>query len=330
MTAPYPLIFEPILLEKVWGGRRLERYGKALPPGAAIGESWELADLSATSSGGAGGGSAHSVIANGELRGRTLREAVGLWGRELLGGLSPAADGGFPLLVKYLDARENLSVQVHPSRGYAAAHRDCHLKTECWYILDAEPGSQIYKGIRAGVTPEDFRRHIADGTVVGDLVAVPAVPGECHNLPSGTCHALGAGVLVAEVQTPSDTTFRVFDWGRTGRALHIGPALECIDYGPAPAATRLAPRQRAARLVKTEYFDVDACEIPVGESEPVGLGPSCSVLMVVGGAGELVGPGAEGVALKLGTTALMPAAIAARLSFKASEPARLLRVTFGG
>ena len=183
--------------------------------------------------------------------------------------------------------------------------------------------------MRPGVTKAEIERRIADGTVVEALVAVPAVVGECHNLPSGTCHALGAGVLVAEVQTPSDTTFRVYDWGRAGRALHIGPALACMDLGPAPEATRVAIGQRAARLVKTEFFNVDGCELSVGESEPAGVGAGCSVLMVVGGEGQLVGPGAAREVLPLGTTVLVPAAVAARWSFKATARARLLRVTLG-
>lgn len=336
MTAPYPLIFEPILLEKVWGGRRLERYGKALPAGVRIGESWELADLDRTSSGGAGGGPARSVIANGVLKGGTVREALRLWGGALLGAARATSEGGFPLLVKFLDARENLSVQVHPSAAYAAAHAECHLKSECWYILEAEPGSLIYKGLKPGVTREELARRIAEGTVVEALTAVPAVAGECHDLPSGTCHALGAGVVVAEVQTPSDTTFRLYDWGRAGRELHVGPALACVEEGPAPAATRLAPGQRVARLVKTEFFDVDACDIAVGESEPAGLtgggepGPSCAVLMLLSGEGELVGPGSERTAVRAGDTVLVPASVAGRLSLKALSRSRVLRVALRG
>jgi hypothetical protein len=130
-------VFEPILLEKVWGGRRLERYGKKLPPGKLIGESWEVADLPATSESGAGGGPARSVIANGALAGRTLHDALELWGEGLLGPKPPWPGGAYPLLVKFLDARENLSVQVHPSPAYAAAHPGAHLKTECWYVLQA-------------------------------------------------------------------------------------------------------------------------------------------------------------------------------------------------
>jgi mannose-6-phosphate isomerase len=253
---PYPLLLEPLLLEKVWGGDRLSRLGKRLPHGKLIGESWELADLGSTSPSGGGGAAARSTIVNGDLAGKSLYDAIKLWGRDLVGEIELAPCGGFPLLVKFLDARENLSVQVHPSPAYARAHRDAHLKTEAWYILDAEPGSVIYKGLRPGLTREAFAAHIQSGTVVEDLIPVPAIRGECHLLPSGTCHALGAGVLVAEVQTPSDTTFRVYDWGRQGRELHIQQALECAHFGPAPDATRRREGHAWGRLCRTEYFDL--------------------------------------------------------------------------
>ncbi|MBK7406368.1 MAG: class I mannose-6-phosphate isomerase [Phycisphaerales bacterium] len=268
MTEPYVLTFEPILKEKVWGGRRLANLGKHLPAGAIVGESWEIADLGSTSAGGGGGGEARSVIANGPLAGKTLHDAIGLWGPSLLGDVPLSAAGGFPLLVKYLDAREHLSVQVHPSPEYAATHPGAHLKTECWSVLDAAPGSVIFKGVRRGVTRADFERALRAGQgegVVELLEAVPAVVGECHNLPSGTVHALGAGVLVAEVQTPSDTTFRVYDWateyGRAGRELHVEAALACIDFAPATPAQRAGAD--AGMRLETDYFSV--AEIRPGE-----------------------------------------------------------------
>ena len=215
MSNAYPLILEPILKPKVWGGRRLAEYGKHLPADEPTGESWELADLSSTSTSGGGGDSAHSTIANGELQGKTIRDAIEQWGTDLLGDASLSSDGGFPLLVKYLDAREHLSIQVHPSPAYASAHPEAHLKTESWFILDAQPDEQgnppvIYKGFKDGITPDDLKTAIENGTVPEIMRTEHAVPGCCHTLPSGTVHALGAGVLVAEIQTPSDTTFRVY------------------------------------------------------------------------------------------------------------------------
>ena len=309
MTDPYPLRFEPILKEKVWGGTRLVRYGKTLPDGALVGESWEVADLAATSASGAGGGAARSVITNGPLAGRTLHDAMDEWGVGLMGDAKPSADGAFPLLVKLLDAREHLSVQVHPSPEYAAAHPDAHLKTECWYVLEAEPGGVIYKGVKPGVTRERFEAALREGAgegVVPLLDSVPAVPGEMHNLPSGTVHALGAGVLVAEVQTPSDTTFRVYDWaaeyGRAGRELHVEQALACIDFGAAPPATSLGDAQ-SARLVTTEFFTVDVVRLGNGQWA-MGNGEEGPVVVMV-----LEGEAAVGeLTLGRGATALVPAA----------------------
>ncbi len=327
MIAPYPLVFEPILMEKVWGGTRLDKFGKKLPAGKKIGESWELADLAATSASGGGGGEARSVITNGLMKGKTLHEAVKEWSRDLMGGVKLSASGGFPLLVKFLDAAENLSVQVHPSPAYAAANEGANLKTECWYILHAEPGAVIYKGIKPGVTKEKFAAHITDGSVASDMISVPAVVGECHNLPSGTCHALGAGVLVAEVQTPSDTTFRVFDWGRKGRELHVRQALECIDFGPAPSAAKLPKGKVSGQLVGTEFFKVHESFLAAGGVVPLGEsadGPR--VLMVLSGSVSIRAGRDEPVAVGAGTTALVPAALVARCSTVAKAGTRVLVV----
>ena len=309
MTEPYPLTFEPILKEKVWGGRRLARYGKALPEGTLVGESWEVADLAETSASGGGGGEARSVIATGSLAGRTLHDAMEAWGARLLGSARPAADGGFPLLVKFLDAREHLSVQVHPSPEYARSHPGAHLKTECWYVLEADLGSVIYKGVKRGVSQEDFERALRRGDGEGVVVlleAVPAVPGECHNLPSGTVHALGAGVLVAEVQTPSDTTFRVYDWakeyGRAGRDLHVEQAMACIDFRPAPRAVKFFG-DGTVPMVSTAFYSVTA--VGRGTTEVSG---ACTVVICAAGR-VAVGE----TRLKAGGVALVPAGVGLRV-----------------
>lgn len=326
MDAVYPLEFRPILMSKVWGGDRLARFGKAVSPGANVGESWEVADLDTTSAGGAGGGAQRSVVANGPHAGRTLREMMDLWGGRLLGSAARWHGGGFPLLVKFLDARENLSVQVHPSPGYAASHPGAHLKTECWYILDAEPGSVIYKGVRPGVTRASFAASIERGTVVDDLVAVPAVVGECHNLPSGTCHALGAGVLVAEVQTPSDTTYRVYDWGRTGRELHVAQSLECISWGPAPSAVRLRnPAGGRGDVLRTEFFEVSHLSLSPEAEGDVSRRGACTIVMVLGGGGSLYHEGGAfaPVPLRAGITLLVPAPVSADATLAAGDATRV-------
>jgi mannose-6-phosphate isomerase len=251
-----------------------------------------------------------------------------LWGPMLLGSASPAREGGFPLLVKFLDAREHLSVQVHPSPAYAAAHAGAHLKTECWYVLDAEPESVIFKGVRPGVGREEFERALraGDGQGVVELLAsVPAVVGDCHNLPSGTVHALGAGVLVAEVQTPSDTTFRVYDWareyGRAGREVHIEEALECIDFRPAEAATRGSNGRTLIRLVTSEAYTVD--ELAPGSGHPCTPG-ACTVVVCVRGGAAIEAHGQEPVRLGTGETALIPAALPAIVRTEAESRALIV------
>lgn len=346
MTRPYPLVFEPILKEKVWGGRRLARYGKAISPGSNYGESWELADLAATSVSGGGGGSAVSVIANGPLAGRHIGDAIGLWGAGLLGehGLERARELGettragrpvFPLLVKYLDAREHLSVQVHPSPSYARANPGSHLKTESWFVIEAEasqfPGGQrtdplIFKGLVPGVSAESFRDHIASGTVASDLYADRAEPGSCHTLPSGTVHALGAGVLVAEVQTPSDTTFRVYDWtaeyDRPERELHVEQALACIDFDDTPPAGIDAGQ--GGRAAETAYYTMESV---LGPADLKGDAPR--VVMVYAGEGSIEADG-ESIPVSAGTTVLIPASIAGRCRLEGGLPLRSIVVGLGG
>ena len=344
MTEPYPLVFEPILKEKVWGGRRLARYGKTLGGDARYGESWEIADLASTSASGGGGGSAVSVIRNGPMAGRTIADALAAWGVSLLGegGMRRARAVGertgagrpvFPLLVKYLDAGEHLSVQVHPSPEYARTHDDAHLKTESWYVIESErtalpSGAEIqpsvFVGLAGGVDSDAFRAHIADGTVAADLRCLPATPGDCHTLPSGTVHALGGGVLVAEVQTPSDTTFRVYDWAREydrpERELHIDQAVECIDFTDASEAPCTRGEHRAAA---TEFYSIDSVRGGCGFQ-----GGRVVVLMVLAGTGELAGAG-DPLPVSAGTTVLVPAVCAGDVSLTGDESLHTLVIGLG-
>ena len=310
MTSTYPLLFTPILKSKVWGGRRLASLGKALPPDVPIGESWEIADLDSTSPSGGGGDAAHSVIRNGALAGKTIGEAIETWGPELMGELD--AHGGFPLLVKYLDAQTNLSVQVHPSAEYAARHPEALLKTEAWYVVEAAPGALIYAGIREGVTPEQFAALARTGEIESVMAAIPVKPGDCYNLPSGTVHALGGGVLVAEVQTPSDTTFRLYDWGRTGRELHIEQAIECAAVGPLEIPRQPdSPAAGVERLMVTEFFTIDRRVGPV-DGSALGLpARRPRVLMCLHGAGrvESASGSFDSTELGAGDTALAPAGL---------------------
>ncbi len=328
---PYPLLLEPILKEKVWGGRRLTDFGKALPADVLIGESWEVADLASTAPGGGGGEPARSRIATGELTGRTLHDAMDVWGGHMMGTVMPTAAGDFPLLVKWLDAAQHLSVQVHPTAEYVVAHPEANLKTESWVVLDADPGAHLYLGLEPGVTADDVARGARDATLPDMLRTFPAIPGEVHHLPSGTIHALGAGVLVAEVQTPSDTTFRLYDWaveyGRDGRELHLEPALECLDFGEPPAPVKAPADAADFPLVSTEHYWIR--QLRPGLAAFRGSGPGTwQVVMVTTGPVRLSASDGSFATVELtkGDTVVVPADCAAVLVIDGAERSEALLV----
>lgn len=260
----YPLTFHPIFKERVWGGRSLERlYAKALPPEVPIGESWEIADRP----------EALSVIANGPLAGQTLRWLMENHAAALLGP-NHSGDGRFPLLVKLLDARDKLSLQVHPPPEIAA-QLGGEPKTEMWYVAEAAPDSSLYAGLRKGVTREEFTRRIQDGTVAECFHRLPVQAGDAMFLPSGRVHAIGAGLVIFEIQQNSDTTYRVFDWNRVGldgqpRETHVAQSLQCIDFNdfePFPIRSIYSrnPTMPVRYLIDHPLFLVNACQIKRGE-----------------------------------------------------------------
>jgi mannose-6-phosphate isomerase len=220
----YPLTFHPLYKERVWGGRNIERlYGKPLPQGKLIGESWEISDRPGDA----------SVIANGPLAGKDLRWLMEHHPAEVLGS-AKAPGGTFPLLVKILDACDKLSLQVHPPAA-VAARLGGEPKTEMWYVASAEPGAVLYVGLRAGVTREEFERKLQCGNVAECFHKVPVGAGDTMFLPSGRVHGIGAGLVIFEIQQNSDTTYRVFDWNRLGldgkpRDLHVPQSLASIRF----------------------------------------------------------------------------------------------------
>jgi mannose-6-phosphate isomerase len=323
---PYPLLFAPILKEKVWGGRRLAELGKDLPRDQLIGESWELADLPREIPDG------QSMIVNGEMSGRSLRAAIAAAPKSIMGAARLTSEGGFPLLVKFLDAAENLSVQVHPDRAYARRQPGAHVKSEAWIIVRADPGAVIYKGLRREVTRELLARHLEDGSVVEDLVRFEVAPGQCHYLPSGTCHALGAGIVVAEIQTPSDTTFRVWDWGRVGRELHVAEALQCIAFGEppqgavSPGVPAVVGGLRTTPLLKTGHFSLERIEAVADSRLPIVTSGMPEVWMLLGGRGLIETSGTVDTDLPAGTTTLLPAGLE-RAAARLRRGTELIRIT---
>ena len=324
----YPLTFQPIFKARVWGGRNLARlFGKQLPPDAVIGESWEISDRPGDA----------SVVSNGPLAGRDLHWLVENHRAALLGEAKLSA-GRFPLLIKLLDAQEKLSLQVHPPAPQAAKlHGDP--KTEMWFIAEAAPGAELYVGLRPGVTRAEFKRRIADGSVAECLHRVPVKAGDAMFLPSGRLHAIGAGLVIFEIQQNSDTTYRVFDWSRVGlngepRELHVAQSLASIDFTDfAPALVRdkkiVGPNFRARPLVNDPLFRVE--QITIQQRKATKL--SGGIMQIIGVlSGEVrvenSNAGEKSPVLHAGEFCLLPACLPAVELF--GEPgAQFLRVEAG-
>lgn len=291
----YPCRFNPVYKPKIWGGRNLQRlFGRELDGDKPIGESWELADIDEGT----------TTVANGPQAGTSLAELTAKWGEKLLGGAALSEAGRFPLLLKLLDAEDTLSLQVHPDAD-AVRLLGGALKTECWYVVESR-GGFIYKGVREGVTAEQFRQAVETNTVEQVMRRVDVAGGDFHYLPAGTVHALGAGVVVAEVQTPSDTTFRVSDWGR-GREIHVEQSMQCIHFEPTSDA---APGAEGETLLVTEYFTVARRDEKAGAVRSLPQGGCAAIMMLVGQATVRCESAAEPtVVLSAGDTALAPAGL---------------------
>ena len=300
----YPLKFRPIFKQRIWGGQKLREFGKDIPAGKKIGESWELADLPDDK----------SVIANGELAGQTLGSVIEKYPKEITG--DEKVWRPFPLLIKLLDAEDILSVQVHPDEQTCERLGKGEPKTECWYIIAAAPGAVIYKGLKKGVSKDKFAEAIKEGSVAELLAKVAVEAGQCHFLPAGTAHSIGAGLLIAEIQTPSDTTYRVFDFNRVddagkARDLHIEEALESIHFG---ACRDNLSVTTAGRLVDCEYFKVDKGRQAKGSELRLSVG-RMKTLVILAGSGTILGAEGNPVEFKAGDTLLVPFAYEGAIQF---------------
>ena len=301
----YPLKFRPIYKQRIWGGQKLrDFFNKDIPPGEKIGESWELADLP----------NDKSVIANGELAGQTLNSVIEKYPKEITSDEN--FKGPFPLLIKLLDAEDILSVQVHPDPQTCQRMGKGEPKAECWYVISAADGAVIYKGLKKNTSKEKFAEAIRKGTAAEMLAKVPVEAGQCHFLPAGTAHSIGAGLLIAEIQTPSDTTYRVFDWNRvddTGKArqLHIEEALESIHFD---ASSDNLPVTTVGRLVDCEYFKIDKghhakdCELLLSPGK-------MKTLIILAGFGTILGIDRTCVEFRAGDCLLVPAAYEGAIRF---------------
>lgn len=325
MITPYPLRLAPFFRDYLWGGRKLQAaLGKNLPADGVWAESWEIVDHAEHS----------SQILNGPLAGTSLRQLAQIHPTWLHG--REASGGALPLLLKYLDCQRVLSVQVHPDDAYARRMDPPDLgKTEAWYIIAAEPGAVLYAGLKSGVTPSDLRAALAAGTVEQCLHAIHPQPGDCVFIPAGTVHALGAGLLVAEIQQASNTTFRLFDWNRVDaqgepRELHVEQSLEVIDFSSGPRNLQTAQSLREfgggavhQRLVECDKFVLDRLQSSErgSTSLPLAGDGRCHLLTVPSGTASIawddaVASGVSGAPthterLDTGQSLLLPATLPA-------------------
>ena len=296
-----PLAFRPLLKRIRWGGTRLGSVlGKPLGSESDYAESWELCDH----------GDDQSVVVGGPWHGLSLRQLMAMKCRELCG--TERRLHQFPLLVKFLDASDRLSVQVHPNDIQARffnPHENG--KTEAWVILDARPDSRIYAGLKRGVDAFRLQQHLAAGTVEECLHSYPARAGDCVFIPAGTVHAIGEGILLAEIQQSSDLTFRLHDWDRLGadgqpRPLHLEESLVCIDFdrGPVDPVTPRRLSRDSEELVASEFFTLHRHTLR--DSFRFESDGRFHALLVLGGSGSLTCDGNEQI-LQTGSTLLLPA-----------------------
>lgn len=304
---PYPLQFEPEFKERVWGGRALERFGFAVPPGR-IGEAWTIADHP----------NGVSRVVNGELAGLGLDEVRRRLGAEWFGAKGgQSGNGRFPLLVKLLDCNDDLSVQVHPNDHYAGLPKGELGKTEMWYVLDAKPDATIIYGLKDGIDRAALAQAIAENRIMDCLREVPVKAGDTFYIPAGTVHALRAGVLVAEIQQNSDTTYRLYDYNRPGldgkpRELHIEDSLNVIAYEGSGATRKQAADARPGEwqsLAASPYFATDKGVVR-GKWELSTSPASFDILIVADGTGS-IGWADGSIAAKAGDSFLIPANLGA-------------------
>lgn len=336
MTEPvqtdfYPLLFEPVLKDYIWGGRNLAtRLGRRLPEGKEIAESWEIA--------------AHPhgdvTVRNGPLAGQRLSQLVSHYGQELAGTRAEWAleRDAFPLLIKLLDANRALSVQVHPDDEYARVHEGNELgKTEMWVVLHAEEDASVILGVKQGTTAELFRQAIHEGRLEPHLHEIRVSTGDFVCVPSGSLHAIKGGLLIAEIQQNSDVTYRVYDWNRREpggktRVLHVSQAMDVIDFSQVepslPTAELLTPAEDVVQrweLCRNPYFVVERVEIPSGETFTGACdGSSLQVWGALSGSAAITGGGVS-VALPAVAFTLLPARLGDYQIAAPEGPVQLLR-----
>lgn len=302
----YPLKFSPILKSMIWGGEKLRQYKAIDTDQKNIGESWELSGVPGN----------ESVVSNGEFAGRTITELIKEYGPDLLGRKVYETYGeNFPLLIKFIDARDDLSIQVHPDDAMAqAVHGQPFGKTEMWYMVDADKDAHLMSGLSTEITPEEYVSRVENNTITDVLCDFKVQPGDVFFLPAGRIHSIGKGCFIAEIQQTSDLTYRIYDFGRLGldgkpRELHTELAKDAIDYSVSEdyRTSYESVMNVDTPLVECEYFKTHLLDLTEPMSVKVNSKDSFMVLICLEGKGELQDPEGNVIALKQGETVLIPA-----------------------
>lgn len=323
MTNLYPLKFEPVLKERVWGGQKLrDNYGKNIPGDKKIGESWEISGIQGDI----------SVISNGFLAGNNLEEIVEVYMGDLVGEEIFQQFGiEFPLLIKLIDAGDDLSIQVHPNDELAKKRHHAYGKTEMWYVLEAEKDSKIYTGFNREMDRESYLKSLEEGNINKNLNTEEAAPGDVFYIPPGRIHAIGKGIVLAEIQQTSDITYRIWDWGRKGlddkpRELHTELSVDAIDYKLYDNYKTSAEPvlNSSSNIMKSKYFTCNIIELDKAISIDYSLNDSFVIYICTEGSAQLKWEDGETL-LKKGETILVPA-IMEKFDIVPANMARLLEV----
>lgn len=323
MQALYPLKFTPQFKEKIWGGDHLKPLLNKNIPSDKTGESWEISAVDNNL----------SVVTNGFLAGNSLQELIEIYMGDLVGEKNYDRFGiEFPLLIKYIDANDVLSVQVHPDDDLAQKRHNAYGKTEMWYVIDAQPGAKLISGFSKELTKQEYAKYVEKGTLEQVLNFEPVKPGDVFYMPAGRVHAIGAGIVLAEIQQTSDVTYRIFDWNRTdekgqGRELHTDLALEAIDFKiekKYKTDYEEAPNS-AVSLVKSPFFTTNKLELNGTLERNFPEIDSFRIYMCINGEAELTCNEETTEHISKGETVLIPASFE-HISIKPVEQATLLEV----
>ena len=302
----YPLKFNPILKSMIWGGDKLRQYKTIDTDQKNIGESWELSGVPGN----------ESVVSNGEFAGRTITELIKEYGPELLGRhVYETCGEKFPLLIKFIDARDDLSIQVHPDDAMAqAVHGHPFGKTEMWYVVSADKDAHLMSGLSAEITPEEYVSRVENNTIIDVLCDYKVASGDVFFLPAGRIHSIGKGCFIAEIQQTSDLTYRIYDFGRLGldgkpRELHTELAKDAIDYSISEdyRTAYTSVQNEDTPLVECEYFKTHLLDLTEPLSVDIKSKDSFMIVICLEGLGKLKDSEGNVVALKQGETVLVSA-----------------------